>query len=175
MLFAFKKIVLRLYLWYQTTVLYRFRTVGSGSRLGRRLFVYPGKVSLGARCYIGAGTYLDGDITIGDCTMLAPNVAIVGGDHSFDVLGVAMRDTGREHWRQTIIGRDVWIGHSAIILNGCRIGDGAVVAAGAVVTKDVPSFAVVAGVPARFVRWRFVEADQHRHFSLLEKGSSESL
>jgi phosphonate metabolism protein (transferase hexapeptide repeat family) len=53
------------------------------------------------------------------------------------------------------IGHDVWIGHGAIVLPGVKIGHGAVVAAGAVVTRDVPPHAVVAGVPARFLKWRF--------------------
>jgi phosphonate metabolism protein (transferase hexapeptide repeat family) len=53
------------------------------------------------------------------------------------------------------IGHDVWIGHGAIILPGVRIGHGAVIAAGSVVTKDVAAHAIVAGVPARFLRWRF--------------------
>jgi phosphonate metabolism protein (transferase hexapeptide repeat family) len=53
------------------------------------------------------------------------------------------------------IGHDVWIGHGAIILPGIRIGDGAVISAGAVVTKDVAPHAIVAGVPARFLKWRF--------------------
>jgi acetyltransferase-like isoleucine patch superfamily enzyme len=55
------------------------------------------------------------------------------------------------------IGADVWIGLNAVILDGMSIGDGAVVAANAVVTRDVPPFAVVAGVPARIVRYRFDE------------------
>ena len=61
-------------------------------------------------------------------------------------------------WRRAhrvTIGNDVWIGHGAIVLPGRNIGDGAVIAAGAVVTKDVPPYAIVAGNPARFVRWRF--------------------
>ena len=53
------------------------------------------------------------------------------------------------------IGHDVWIGHGAIIMPGVRIGHGAVIAAGAVVTKDVAPHAIVAGVPAKFLKWRF--------------------
>ncbi|MFO1120839.1 MAG: antibiotic acetyltransferase [Hyphomicrobiales bacterium] len=53
------------------------------------------------------------------------------------------------------LGHDVWIGHGAIILPGLAIGNGAVIGAGAVVTADVAAYAVVAGVPARFLRWRF--------------------
>lgn len=58
-----------------------------------------------------------------------------------------------------IIGNDVWIGRNAIILNSCKnIGDGAIVAAGAVVTKDIPPYAIVGGVPARVIKYRFSPA-----------------
>ncbi len=57
--------------------------------------------------------------------------------------------------RPTIIGNDVWIGHGAVVLEGRRIGDGAIVAASAVVTRDVPPYAIVAGVPAKVIRYRF--------------------
>lgn len=53
------------------------------------------------------------------------------------------------------IGNDVWIGERAMILNGVNIGDGAIIAAGAVVTKDVPPYAVVGGVPAKIIKYRF--------------------
>jgi phosphonate metabolism protein (transferase hexapeptide repeat family) len=72
-------------------------------------------------------------------------------------LGAKLDKEFREKRRQARveIGHDVWIGHGATIMPGVRIGHGAVIAAGAVVTKGVASYAIVAGVPARFLRWRF--------------------
>lgn len=63
-------------------------------------------------------------------------------------------------WRRAqrcSIGHDSWIGHGALVMKHVRIGDGAVVASGAVVTKDVPDYAIVAGVPAKFLKWRHPE------------------
>lgn len=59
--------------------------------------------------------------------------------------------------KETIVGNDVWIGHNVIIKAGSRIGDGAVVGAGAVVTKDIPPYAIVGGVPAKIIGMRFPE------------------
>ena len=67
---------------------------------------------------------------------------------------------------QTKIGNDVWLGAGASILAGVKIGDGAIVAAGAVVTKDVPPYAIVGGVPARVIKYRFGEATIRKLLSL---------
>jgi phosphonate metabolism protein (transferase hexapeptide repeat family) len=75
----------------------------------------------------------------------------------FRYLGVDQEFRERRRRKRVTIGNDVWIGHGAVILPGVAIGNGAVVGANAVVTRDVPAFAVVAGVPARMIRLRFAE------------------
>lgn len=150
-----KPVLLKIILWFQVNLIYKFRSVGYGCRLGKDIFVYPYRVSLGDRVYIGRYAYLDGDITVGDHCMISSSVAFVGGDHKYDQEGVLMIDSGREHWAKTTLQNDVWVGYGAIIMNGITIGEGAIVAAGAVVCKDVPSFSIVAGVPARVIRMRF--------------------
>jgi phosphonate metabolism protein (transferase hexapeptide repeat family) len=72
-------------------------------------------------------------------------------------LGAKLDKEFRERRRAKTVetGHDVWIGHGAIVMPGVRIGHGAVVAAGAVVSKDVAPYAIVAGIPAKFLKWRF--------------------
>lgn len=60
-------------------------------------------------------------------------------------------------FKRTIVGHDVWLGHNSVIMDGIKIGTGAVVAAGAVVTNNIPDYAIVAGVPARLIKFRFDE------------------
>lgn len=64
-------------------------------------------------------------------------------------------------WRQrqrVRVGHDTWIGHGVVVMPGVRIGNGAVVGSNSVVTRDVPAYAIVAGAPAKFIRWRFAPA-----------------
>ena len=67
-----------------------------------------------------------------------------------------------EEWRHTEVGSDVWIGSRAVVLDGLSIGTGAIVAAGAVVTRDVPPYAIVGGVPARLIRFRYGDSERER-------------
>jgi acetyltransferase-like isoleucine patch superfamily enzyme len=105
---------------------------------------------------------------IGDFVSIANNVVIGGGRHPMEWVAMSPvfyegRDSvrtkfathKRDSTKPVTIGNDVWIGRSAIILPGVQIGSGAVIGAGAVVTKSVPSYAVVAGNPAKIIRYRF--------------------
>ena len=99
---------------------------------------------------------------IGNYTEIAANVRIGPRNHSFSNFTITdFVYTNREHVYGkkgeyvNRIGHDVWIGANAIILTGVEIGNGAVVAAGSVVTKSVPPYAIVGGNPARFIKWRF--------------------
>lgn len=75
-------------------------------------------------------------------------------DRPYYFEGVEPRDVVSKN-KRSIIGHDVWLGRNVIITNGARIGNGVVAGAGAVITKDVPDYAVVAGVPARIIRYRY--------------------
>ena len=112
---------------------------------------------------------------IGAFVSIANGVVIGGGRHPMEWVAMSPvfyegRDSVKakfsEHRRQAAhrvrVGHDVWIGHSAIILPGVEIGHGAVIGAGAVVTKPVAPYAVVAGNPARLIRYRFEEPTVRR-------------
>ena len=102
-------------------------------------------------------TILDsGGVTIGDNVMFAPNVALYTVSHPLDA---ELRGEQWEHGAHITIGDNVWIGGSAVVLGGVSIGANSVIAAGAVVTRDIPPDSLAAGVPARVIR-RISETDQ---------------
>lgn len=100
--------------------------------------------------------------------MTSQDVLFITGNHRIDLLGKYMIDVqnnekNAEDDANIIIEDDVWIASRAIILKGVHIGRGSVVAAGAVVTKDVAPYSVVGGVPARFIKYRFTAEEILRH------------
>lgn len=109
-------------------------------------------VTIGRRTAVGAFNFVHGGggVTIGDDTMLGPFVQIYSENHVYASTDTPIIEQG-EVRAAVIIGSDVWVGAGSIILAGVKVGDGAVVAAGSVVTKDVASRAIVAGVPAKAV------------------------
>lgn len=120
--------------------------------------IYVGDdVSLGAKPTLLATRSL---IQIGNKVMFGPEVTIIGGNRNTSSIGKCMADVTDndkipEDDRGVVIDDDVWVGARAVILNGVTIGRGAIVAAGAVVTRSVPPYAVIAGVPAKVVKFRW--------------------
>jgi len=111
-------------------------------------------ITLGNHSDIGRDCALHGPVSIGNDSFMGPEVIIRADGHRFDRCDIPMRLQGVLNARPVFIGNDVWIGTRAILLPGVTIGDHAIVGAGAVVTKDVPAWAIVGGNPARILRYR---------------------
>ncbi len=142
----------------------------------------PRSLEIGNDVYVGKSVTIEVDGSIGDGTLIANNVGIIGRtDHATDQIGTLIR---RSRWvgdfpdelsKPTVIGADVWIGFGAIVLSGVRIGDSSVVAAGAVVVRDVPDNSVVVGSPAHVVASRFSSEEFEEHWArLLNSGVNRS-
>lgn len=151
-----------------------------GLRYTHRTFLAGGYSTIrsdfvaGAYSYVGPGCDIGPGVAIGAYTMLGPGVRVVGNDHVFDVPGSAIIFSGRPEFKQTIIGSDVWIGAGATVIAGVRIGDGSIVAAGSVVTRDVEPLLIVGGIPAKPIRKRFPDpADEAKHREFLTKQPAE--
>jgi acetyltransferase-like isoleucine patch superfamily enzyme len=120
--------------------------------------------------YVGPKGIIYPKVKIGAYTMLANNVAIIGGDHNYKEAGIPTIFAGRGVIEETIIGKDVWIGAFSIIMTGVTIGDGAIVAAGSVVTKDLEPFTIYGGIPAKKIKCRFnTHTELKKHKEMLEK------
>jgi acetyltransferase-like isoleucine patch superfamily enzyme len=154
--------------------------VGGGVRLANIVVTWPHRIAIGDRCSLEHHVYLNAAgghaagvaISIGEGTFIGSgcefnaierihigaNCLIASGsrfiDHNHGIeAGVPMK-LQEEQSAAIEVGADVWIGVNSIVLKGVSIGDGAIVAAGSVVTKPVPAYAVVGGVPARLIRMR---------------------
>jgi acetyltransferase-like isoleucine patch superfamily enzyme len=128
----------------------------------------------GAYSFIGWDCYIGPRVSLGPYAMFGPRVAVVGGDHRYDVPGIPMFFAGRAEVKPTVVEADAWVGYGAVLMAGVRVGRGAIVAAGSVVTRDVPPFEIHAGVPARKIGDRFPDPlDRERHEAMLAQPSRE--
>lgn len=132
---------------------------------------YYGNVSFGKGTRIAADSFFS-NISVGNYTVFAKNFRTLESVHCYDafsihsgiksIIGVDAKsvtvpnsvEPRMEYYSQTLVGSDVWIGEYVTVKGGVSIGDGAVVAANSTVTHDVPPYAVVAGSPAKFIKWR---------------------
>jgi acetyltransferase-like isoleucine patch superfamily enzyme len=141
------------------------RETGGPIELGDRVYIYRdtiletgegGRITIGSdasvhpRCQINA---YKGSIEIGSGVMIAPSCALYSYDHGV-APGLPIREQPLRSKGDIIIGDEAWLSYGVIVLGGVRIGEGAVVAAGSVVTKDIPDNAIAAGNPARVIKSR---------------------
>jgi maltose O-acetyltransferase len=146
------------------------RKVGKKSRyfICRPLFARIGtNVGISSKVNFGSGENIEiGDNSglgrncwirnakIGRCVLMGPDFLYISRNHAFDRTDMPMKQQGKTELRQLTIEDDVWIGARVIALPGIKIGRGAIVGAGSVLTKDVPPFSIVGGNPARVIRTR---------------------
>ena len=112
------------------------------------------QVELGDHSGIGINCELYGPVSIGENVMMGPEVIIYTSGHRHDRTDIPMMQQGNSETLPVVIGNDVWIGRRAMIMPGVKIGNGCIIGAGAVVTKDIPDYSIAAGVPAKVVKNR---------------------
>lgn len=131
--------------------------IGSGVFIGAQSYIqgrFDGRCVIGDRVWIGPQSYFDArDLVLEDCVGWGPGAKVLGSAHTGIPADVPIIETDLVI-RPVRIGAGADIGTNAVVLPGVTVGKGAMVGAGAVVTEDVAPYAVVAGVPARFLRWR---------------------
>ena len=148
--------------------LYGLRSVHASVYVGKNCGISK-DLEAGEFSYIGQGSSVGPGVSIGAYTMLGPGVICTGDDHVIDKVGTPIIFSGRPALRKTIIGKDVWVGANSIIMSGVNIGDGAIIAAGSVVVKDVGACEIHGGVPNKIIKNRFLtEEDKNKHMEMLQ-------
>ena len=122
---------------------------GMNPDIGRNIS-FSSNVSIGDNSGIGDNCTFIGEVNIGNNVLMAPSCTFIGSNHSFKDKNKLIKLQGGEE-KCIMIKDDCWIGYGSIVLAGITVNEGAVVAAGAVVTKDVPQYTVVGGCPARII------------------------
>ena len=133
-----------------------FKKMGKNSNICDAVTITnPSKISIGDRCSIHEYSYFagEGEIIIGDYVAIANNCTIISESHNFSDRNMPIKMQGLSPQPVTI-GNDVWIGSKVTILGNVKIGNGAVIGAGSVVTKDIPEYAIASGVPCKVMRYR---------------------
>jgi acetyltransferase-like isoleucine patch superfamily enzyme len=133
-----------------------------GAKIGKRLVLYPGVwIAPGRNLVIGDDVDLaldvlittSGGVEIGDRTLVGYRTQIISGNHQIPINQERIFDSGHD-FGKVVIQSDCWIGANCLIMPGVTVGEGAVVAGGSVVTKDVDKFTIVAGIPAKLIKKR---------------------
>lgn len=151
---------------YLSKIKWKTYNIGRNFHAGRGVFMWAKQhLSIGDNFYIGKYSIIECDAIIGDDVIFANNVSLVGRyDHHYQEIGISVRLSSQIRdenytWKgmgdTIVVGNDVWIGLGTIVLGGVSIGTGSIIAAGSVVTKNVDSYSIYAGNPARKIKNRF--------------------
>ena len=127
-------------------------TCGSNLIVETGVLLSP-KIKIGDNCLIGENSHIRSNVTLGDDVLIAQNVSLISFAHNYDRVDIPIRLQG-ETFGKIEIGNDVWIGVNAVVLADVKVGDHSIIAAGAVVSKDVPAWSIVGGVPAKVIKYR---------------------
>jgi len=151
---------------------------GNSVRLGKGFEVYgPKNIIMGNDISINDYALFmctRAKVVIKDHVMFGPHVTVITGSHRTDIVGRIMTTVGNdekipENDQNIIFEGDNWVGTGATILKGVTIGQGSIIAAGSIVTKDVPPYSVVGGVPAKVIRMRFTPDKLEIHKRILKQ------
>lgn len=129
------------------------KAIGDNVNIEKGAYI-PDDLIIGNNSGIGVNAEIGGGTSIGKNVMMGPDCIIYTSTHRHDRIDIPMGKQGMTDIQPVHIGDDCWIGTRVIIMPGVSIGEGAIIGACAVVTKDIPSYAVAAGVPAKVVKYR---------------------
>jgi maltose O-acetyltransferase len=152
-----------------------FDRCGKNVNIESRAYFGSGRhISIDDHSGIGVNAYISGPVSIGKNVMMGHDVMIIGTSHEFSRTDIPMMEQGFQQDKGIKIGDDVWIGARVIILPGVSIGSGVIIGAGAVVTKDIPDWAIAVGNPARVVRYRRPgdQTDEHNPLQMPKQSST---
>jgi len=154
-----KQLIRELRFFYLVNIKWRRYSFGKNPYIGRSVYMWAKhSITIGDNFYIGKFSQIECDAEIGNDVIFANQVALVGRyDHNYTEIGIPIRMASQirdkdYNWKglteKVTISDDVWVGYGSIILSGIKIGQGSIIAAGSVVTKDVEPFSIYAGIPA---------------------------
>jgi len=155
----------------------RFKKVGKNIILSKGgTFIRPEEIVFGNNIFISRNFHISArNLIFGNNIMIGPNLVIECDDHIYNKVGVAMFQTQKERKGSFIkLEDDIWIGAGVTILKNVIIGEGAVIGAGSIVTKDIPPYTICAGIPCKALKPRFNEQELEKHLYIVKSSKKSS-